>query len=97
VRETGALSLPEAVRRASLVPAQVVAAVAPSMARKGRLRPGSDADVVVFDPDTVADRATYTDTTRPSTGFRHVLVNGRAVVREGELDLTALPGRPVRA
>jgi cytosine/adenosine deaminase-related metal-dependent hydrolase len=97
VRESGALSLPEAVRRCSLVPAQIVTGVAPSMARKGRLRPGADADVVVFDPETVTDRATYTDTTRPSTGFRHVLVNGQPVVRDGALDTQALPGRPVRA
>jgi cytosine/adenosine deaminase-related metal-dependent hydrolase len=97
VRESGALSLPEAVRRCSLVPAQIVAAVAPSMVRKGRLRPGADADVVVFDPEAVTDRATYTDTTRPSSGFRHVLVNGRPVVRDGALDTQALPGRPVRA
>ena len=50
-----------------------------------------------FDPQTVTDNATYTDTTRPSTGFRHVLVGGRPVVRDGELDREALPGRPVRA
>ncbi|HYH28806.1 MAG TPA: amidohydrolase family protein [Pseudonocardia sp.] len=97
VRETGALDLAEAVRRCSLVPAQVVGSVAPSMARKGRLRPGADADVVVFDPGTVTDNATYSDTTRPSSGFLHVLVNGRRVVRDGALDTAALPGRPVRA
>jgi cytosine/adenosine deaminase-related metal-dependent hydrolase len=97
VRETGSLSLMEAIRRCSLVPAEIVTAVAPAMARKGRLEPGADADVVVFDPDTVTDRATYDDTTRPTTGFRHVLVNGRPVVRDGELDVNQLPGRPVRA
>jgi N-acyl-D-aspartate/D-glutamate deacylase len=96
VREQGALSLMEAVRRCTLVPAEILASV-PAMARKGRLRPGADADVVVFDPGTVTDRSTYAAPTRPSTGFRHVFVGGRAVVRDGQLDVNALPGRPVRA
>jgi hypothetical protein len=96
VREQGLLSLPEVVRRCTLVPAQVVQSAAPSMRRKGRLQPGSDADVTVFDPATVTDRATYTDTTRTSAGIRHVLVGGRFVVRDGVLDTGALPGQPVR-
>jgi N-acyl-D-aspartate/D-glutamate deacylase len=96
VRELGLLSLPEAVRRCTLVPARIVENTAPAMRRKGRLQPGSDADVTVFDPATVTDRSTYTDTTRPSTGIRHVLVGGRFVVRDGVLDVGSLPGRPVR-
>lgn len=96
VREQGLLGLAEAVRRCTLVPAQVVAAAAPAMRRKGRLQPGSDADVTVFDPATVTDRATYTDTTRPSAGIVHVLVGGEFVVRDGALVTGALPGRPVR-
>lgn len=96
VRELGLLSLPEAVRRCTLVPARVLEGAAPAMRRKGRLQPGSDADVTVFDPATVTDRATYTDPTRPSAGIRHVLVGGRFVVRDGELDPAALPGRAVR-
>lgn len=54
-------------------------------------------DIVVFDPDTVTDQATYLASTRPSSGIRHVLVNGAPVVRGGELVRDALPGRPVRA
>jgi N-acyl-D-aspartate/D-glutamate deacylase len=96
VRELGLLSLPEAVRRCTLVPARIVENAAPAMRRKGRLQPGCDADVTVFDPATVTDRSTYTDTTRPSAGIRHVLVGGRFVVRDGELDTRSLPGRPVR-
>jgi N-acyl-D-aspartate/D-glutamate deacylase len=96
VREQGLLGLAEAVRRCTLVPAQIVQAAAPAMRRKGRLQPGSDADVTVFDPATVTDRATYTDTTRPSAGIRHVLVGGEFVVRDGDLLTGALPGRPVR-
>jgi N-acyl-D-aspartate/D-glutamate deacylase len=69
----------------------------PAMRRKGRLSEGSDADLVVFDPETITDQATYSDSTRPSTGIRHVLVNGTVVVRDGTLDTNAQPGRPVRA
>ena len=56
---------------------------------------GADADLVVFDPATVTDRATYTSVA-PSSGFRHVLVAGTPVVRDGELLTGALPGRPIR-
>jgi N-acyl-D-aspartate/D-glutamate deacylase len=78
------------------VPARVLRPSVPAMARKGRIGAGSDADVVVFDPERLTDRATYADGTRPSAGIVHVLVNGEPVVRDGELVPTALPGRPVR-
>ncbi|MGW0482293.1 amidohydrolase family protein [Nonomuraea sp. NPDC003214] len=92
VREQGMLGLAEAVRRCTLVPAQVA-----GLARKGRVQPGADADLTVFDPDTVTDRATYAATALPSTGFRHVLVGGVPVVQDGALVPDARPGRPVRA
>ncbi|WP_430333209.1 amidohydrolase family protein [Rhodococcus sp. ACT016] len=96
VRERGLLDLDEAVRRCSLVPAQILEASVPAMHRKGRLSPGNDADIVVFDPDTITDRATYIAGTRPSSGIDHVLVAGTPVVRDGHLVTDALPGRPVR-
>lgn len=97
VRETGALSLVAAIARCTLYPARILEEVAPAMRRKGRLQIGCDADVVVFDPERVTDTATYQHSIRPSTGFTHVLVNGEAVVSDGELQLDAYPGRPVRA
>lgn len=96
VRERALMPLAEAVRRATLVPATVLQPAAPAMAGKGRVQAGCDADLVVFDPDLVTDQATYTDTTRPSSGISHVLVGGTFVVRDGALVEDALPGQPVR-
>jgi len=96
VRERGVLTLTEALRRSALLPAQILESAVPAMRRKGRVQVGADADLVVFDPGTVTDRATYTQVA-PSSGFRHVLVGGTPVVRDGELLTSALPGRPVRA
>jgi N-acyl-D-aspartate/D-glutamate deacylase len=94
-RELGVFSLAETVRRCTLLPAQILEETAPAMKRKGRVQVGADADLTVFDPDTVAEGATY-ERIGPSTGFRHVVVGGEFVVRDGELLTTALPGRPVR-
>ncbi|MGH3167039.1 MAG: amidohydrolase family protein [Trebonia sp.] len=96
-RDEASLSLPEALAKCSLEPARLLEDHVPAMRRKGRLAPGMDADVVVFDPATISDQATYSDSTRPSSGIRHVLVNGEFVVRDGQLVTSARPGRPVRA
>ena len=96
-RDGVGLSLPEILAKCSLHPARLLQDRVPAMRRKGRLRAGSDADIVVFDPESIVDQATYTNSTRPSSGIRHVLVNGTFVVRDGRLDGNARPGRAVRA
>jgi N-acyl-D-aspartate/D-glutamate deacylase len=93
----GPLGLAEVLRRCSLRPASLLAERVPAMARKGRIQPGCDADIIVFDPARVSDQATYARSTRTSVGMMHVLVNGTFVVRNEELVADALPGRPVRA
>ena len=90
------MSWSEALARCTLGPARIVEAAAPAMRRKGRVQVGCDADLVVFDPDALRDRATYADPLRTSIGMRHVLVRGEAVVRDGELVVGARPGRAVR-
>jgi N-acyl-D-aspartate/D-glutamate deacylase len=64
---------------------------------KGRLRVGADADITVFDPDRVIDKATYQSSLQYSEGIRFVLVNGVPVVKNGELVDGISPGRPARA
>jgi N-acyl-D-aspartate/D-glutamate deacylase len=93
--DEGALTLAEFIRRASVLPAGVLAA-AGGAARKGTLAVGADADVVVFDPVQFRDRATYEASTQASAGVRHLVVSGEPVIRDGALALDARPGRPVR-
>jgi hypothetical protein len=94
-REEG-VDLADAVRRCTLLPAQVLEGCVPAMRTKGRLQAGTDADVVVFDHDRISDLATYQESTRPSTGIVHVLVDGTFVVRDEHLVLDARPGRALR-
>jgi len=96
VRERKQLSLMEAIRKASLVPAQILEDAAPQMKRKGRIKVGADADIIVFDPDTVIDKATYANPRQPAEGMRHVIVSGVPIIRDGTLDTTVMPGQPVR-
>ena len=96
VRDTGAWSWVEAFRRCSFLPARVLDDTTAAARRKGRLAVGADADIVVLDPEQITDTATYLDPARPSVGVRHLLVAGTFVVRDGELDPTAYPGRGLR-
>ncbi|MGD9905168.1 MAG: amidohydrolase family protein [Vicinamibacterales bacterium] len=90
VREDGVLTLEEAVRKATSQ-----AAIRVGLTDRGLLRPGMAADLVVFDPATVKDEATFAEPNRYSTGMRYVLVNGQAVVANGTIT-AARPGRPLR-
>src|SRR4051794_34428365 len=96
VRESQTWTWLEAFRRCSYLPARVLDDVAPAARGKGHLAVGADADIVVLDPESVTDVATYLDSARPSHGVRHLLVAGTAVVRDGELLPEAFPGRPLR-
>ena len=90
VRDEKVISLEEAIRKLTALPAQNL-----RLDRRGMLKQGYFADVVVFDPNTVQDHATFEDPHQYATGVRHVFVNGVPVIRDGE-HTGAKPGRFVR-
>jgi N-acyl-D-amino-acid deacylase len=90
VRDDRILTLEEAVRKATSQ-----AAVRVGLLDRGVLRPGMAADLVVFDPATVKDEATFAQPNQYSTGMRHVFVNGQAVVADGAIT-AARPGQALR-
>jgi dihydroorotase len=97
VREEKVLDLMTALRKITLLPAQRLEPFVPAMRRKGRLAVGADADITVFDPARVIDRATYDKPAQFSEGIRHVLVGGTFVVRDEQLLPNVAPGRAIRA
>ena len=96
VREKPALTLAEAIRKMTLLPAERLQATVPAMARKGRVTVGADADITIFDPATVLDRATFDNPTQASAGIPYVIVNGTVVVQDGEIVAGVHPGRAVK-
>lgn len=96
-RDEGVLSLEDALAMTSLNQARWLEPIAPQFRRKGRVRTGMDADLVVFDPAKVAARATYGKPYQAPVGMAYVLVAGRAVVREGVYHGEVKRGRRVLA
>jgi N-acyl-D-aspartate/D-glutamate deacylase len=93
VREKGAITLMDALRKMSLMPAQMLERSTPEARKKGRLQPGADADIVVFDPATITDRSTFQKPMEPSVGVRYLLVGGTVLVDDGKIVPDTFPGR----
>ncbi|HEY6370844.1 MAG TPA: amidohydrolase family protein [Candidatus Sulfotelmatobacter sp.] len=93
VREKKTLTLMEALRKMTLMPAQMLERSTPAGHQKGRLQAGADADIVVFDPQTIADHSTFDKPMEPSVGVHYLLVGGTPLIDEGKLVPEVFPGR----
>jgi N-acyl-D-aspartate/D-glutamate deacylase len=92
VREKGTVTLMDAVRKMTLMPAQVLERSTPAARFKGRLQEGADADIVMFDAGTITDRSTFQKPMLPSEGVRFLIVGGTLVVDEGKIVPDVFPG-----
>jgi N-acyl-D-aspartate/D-glutamate deacylase len=93
VREKGTIRLMDALRKMSLMPAEMLERSTPAARQKGRLQEGADADIVVFDAATITDRSTFAKPMEPSVGVRYLVVSGTLVVEEGKIVADVFPGR----
>jgi N-acyl-D-aspartate/D-glutamate deacylase len=95
VREKKTLTLMEALRKMTLMPAQMLERSTPAGRLKGRVQEGADADIVVFDPATIEDRATYEKPMEPSVGVHYLLVAGTVLIDDGKIVPGVFPGRAI--
>lgn len=95
VREEKILSIMDGIKKVSYLPAKRMESSAPSMKSKGRIEVGSDADITIFNPDTIIDKSTVKDSGAPSIGVEYVLVNGVIVKDKEGIVKGVHPGEPI--
>ncbi|MBI2710697.1 MAG: amidohydrolase family protein [Actinobacteria bacterium] len=95
VRETGTISLMDALRKMTILPANRLERRVPALRRKGRLQRGADADITVFDPATVLDRSTVANPAQASQGIDYVLIGGTVVKTPAGVDESKQVGQPI--
>jgi N-acyl-D-aspartate/D-glutamate deacylase len=95
VRERRSMTLMDAVRKMSYMPALRLERSTPEARKKGRLQVGADADVVILDPNTFRDQSTFENNALPSTGVRYLFVSGTLVIDGGAIVPGVAPGRPL--
>jgi N-acyl-D-aspartate/D-glutamate deacylase len=79
----------------TFMPAQMLERSTPEAKRKGRMQEGADADIVVFDPNTIADRATFDKPMEPSVGVRELIVAGTVLIDDGQMIPDVFPGKAI--
>lgn len=94
VREESELSLMQALKKMTLLPAQRMEIIAPMMRSKGRIQVGVDADITIFNPNTIIDKATFKKL-EFSEGIQHVLVNGKLVIEDSKIIDGVFPGKAI--
>lgn len=97
VREEELLDMPTAIAKMTLLPAQRLEHYASAFRRKGQIQETMDADIVVFNPETIRDNATYSNPYQESTGIAHVIVNGQTIISDGRRVEGVFPGRRILA
>lgn len=95
VREKKTLTLMEALRKMTLMPAQMLERSTPAAHQKGRLQEGADADIVVFDPQIISDRATFEKPMEPSVGVHELIVGGTLLIDQGKMLPDIFPGKAI--
>ncbi len=95
VREKGTITLMDAIRKMSFMPAEMLERSTLAARHKGRLQEGADADIVVFDANTITDRATFEKPMEPSVGVRYLVVGGTLLVDDGKIVPDVFPGRAI--
>ena len=95
VREKKSLNLMEALGKMTLMPAQMLERSTPAGRLKGRLQEGADADVVVFDPQSISDRSTFEKPMEPSMGVHYLLVGGTVLIDDGKMVESVFPGKAI--
>src|SRR5262252_1336329 len=95
VREKKTLSLMDALRKMTLMPAQMLERSTPAARQKGRLQEGADADITVFDPQTISDRSTFQKPMEPSVGVKYLVVGGTLLIDDGKMVQDVYPGRAI--
>jgi N-acyl-D-aspartate/D-glutamate deacylase len=95
VREDKVIDLMTAIEKMTLLPAKRLEGIAPMMRFKGRIQVGADADITIFNPEAVIDKATFEKGLEFSAGIEYVMVNGTFVLKNGKTVTGVLPGQPV--
>ena len=85
----------EAINKMTIMPADRLSTRTEAFLKKGRISPGADADITIFNPKTVIDWSTYTSPTTPPEGIDHVIVNGVPVISDGKLQKAMKPGKGI--
>jgi N-acyl-D-glutamate deacylase len=90
-----AISLQDALSKMTIQPARLLESGVPVMRRKGRIQVGADADVTVFDPETISDKGTVEEPGQQSVGVKYVFVVGNMVKSPDGLDRSMIEGQPI--